>query len=208
MNILLYGPSGTGKTEFAKYLSKRLKRKIVIKSSGDLLSKWVGGTEANISELFRKTENDNGILFIDETDSLLRSREKSQNSWEITQVNELLVRMENFKGIFISATNRIEDIDPAVIRRFNLKIEFDYLSLSCIRDLYEIYFYEIVGDRFRDDILLGLEKLKNITPGDFKTVYQKLFFITKEDITVEMVITLFKEEINAKNLFLNKRVRF
>ena len=54
MNVLLFGPPGTGKTEFVKYLGKTLDRKVLVVKGSDLLSKWVGESEQNIASAFRR----------------------------------------------------------------------------------------------------------------------------------------------------------
>jgi len=69
-------------------------------------------------------EREKAILFLDEADSFLRNREFANRSWEVTQVNEMLVQMENFNGIFIAATNLITNFDMAAFRRFDMKIRF------------------------------------------------------------------------------------
>ena len=103
--ICLYGAPGTGKTAFAHYVAKKLDKPLLKKQASDILSKWVGEAEKNISAMFDEAETDDMVLLIDEVDSFLLDRGTSQNSWEITQVNELLVQMESFKGVFIASTN-------------------------------------------------------------------------------------------------------
>ncbi len=205
MNILMYGPPGTGKTEFARYLSRRLDRKLIIKSPSDLLSKWVGGTEQQIAEAFKNAEKDNGILFIDETDSIVRSRDKAEHSWESTHVNELLMRMENFHGIFISATNRFSDLDQAVIRRFNIKIGFDYLKTEGVNELFNVYFNEMCDLSVNNDKIM---QLKHLTPADFKVVYQKLYFMDRKTINTDMIIDMLKSEEHLKEGFIKKKIGF
>ncbi len=68
------------------------------------------------------------MLLLDEADSFLRSRKDAQQSWEITQVNELLTQMESFSGIFICSTNLVTTMDEASLRRFDYKIRFNYLK--------------------------------------------------------------------------------
>ena len=64
--------SGTGKTEFVKYLGKALDRKELVVKGRDLLSKYVGESEQNIANAFRQAEVENAILFFDEVDGLLQ----------------------------------------------------------------------------------------------------------------------------------------
>ena len=101
---------------------------IICKRVSDLQSKWVGESEQNIKQAFAEAEAEEAILIIDEADSLLFSRERAQQSWEISFTNEFLTQMERFKGILICTTNRLKDIDHASIRRFNYKIGFNYLK--------------------------------------------------------------------------------
>ena len=128
MNILLFGPPGTGKTEFVKYLGRELDRKVMVVKGSDLLSKWVGESEQNIAAAFRRAEAEHAILFFDEVDGLLQDRARARQSWQVTQVNELLQQMENFDGIMIAATNFSKNLDPATMRRFTFKLEFGYLD--------------------------------------------------------------------------------
>ncbi len=92
------------------------------------MSPYIGVTEQLIREAFEQAEREHAILFIDEADSFLFTRENAGRSWELSQVNELLTNMENFNGMFIAATNFKEIIDSAALRRFSIKIKFDYLS--------------------------------------------------------------------------------
>ena len=103
--ILLHGPPGTGKTQFARYVATRLERDLMVKTASELQSMWIGEAEKNIARAFREAERDGAILFIDEADSFLFSRESAHRMWEVSQVNEFLCQMENFKGILICATD-------------------------------------------------------------------------------------------------------
>ena len=87
MNILLYGPSGTGKTEFAKHLASVLDKDLLVKRGSDLLDMYVGGTEKNIRDAFRQAEAEKAILFIDEFEGLIGARETALRRWEVSQVN-------------------------------------------------------------------------------------------------------------------------
>ena len=74
LRILLYGESGTGKTEFARYIAETLGRPLLIKRASDILSPWVGISEQQVAEIFREAEETRSILLLDEADSFFSSR--------------------------------------------------------------------------------------------------------------------------------------
>ena len=173
MNILLWGPPGTGKTEFVKHLGKTLNSRVVVKMGSDLLSCWVGETEKNIKRAFDEAEADNAILFLDEIDGIVQDRSGAQRSWEVTQVNELLSRMENFKGVMVGATNFMDNLDAAIMRRFTFKLQFDYLEADGKRAFFERMFKTRLGDAEAR----RLAAIPNLAPGDFRTVRQSLYYL-------------------------------
>lgn len=176
MNLLLSGPPGTGKTEFVKYLGKQLVVPVMTKMASDIFSKWVGDTEKNIAAAFDEAEDSRAILFFDEIDGLLQNRERAHRNWEVTQVNELLHRMENFSGVMIGATNFIRNLDPATARRFTFKLEFDYLDDGGKYVFFERMFHTTLKLEESE----RLATIKNLTPGDFRTARQSLFYLGKE----------------------------
>ncbi|TLY57110.1 MAG: AAA family ATPase, partial [Gammaproteobacteria bacterium] len=105
-SVLLYGPPGTGKTQFTEHLAGELTLPLVSKSASALLSKWLGESEKNIAGAFEEAAAEDAILFLDEGDSFLRSRELAHHSWEVTVTNELLQRVERFDGIVVVAISR------------------------------------------------------------------------------------------------------
>lgn len=173
MNLLLSGPPGTGKTEFVKYLGKTLSVPVVTKMGSDILSMWVGGTEKNIASAFEEAESSRAILFFDEIDGLLQNRERAQRTWEMTQVNELLHRMENFKGVMIGATNFLKNLDPATARRFTFKLVFDYLDDAGKR----LFFERMFHSELTNAEAARLAAIPNLAPGDFRTARQSLFYL-------------------------------
>ena len=193
MNILMHGAPGTGKTEFVKYLGKELDRKVLVMKGSDILSKWVGGTEENIAAAFRRAESEHAILFFDEIDGLVNNRENAHASWEVSQVNELLQQMENFDGVMIAATNFNKNLDPAIMRRFTFKLEFDYLTDEGKR----IFFERMFNSKLTDEEFSELKALRNLSPGDFRTVRQENFYLADEQSNMDRIEAL-REECKAK----------
>ena len=189
MNILLSGPPGSGKTEFVKHLGEVLKTKVIVKTGSNLLSMWVGGTEKNIANAFTEAENDRAILFFDEVDGLMQARERAQRSWEVTQVNEILQRMESFAGVFIAATNFLQNLDPASIRRFTFKLAFDYLD----HDGKMEFFHKMFKTELTPEETNELDAIAHLVPGDFRTVRQSLFYLGATATNADRLAALRRE---------------
>ena len=193
MNLLLFGPPGTGKTEFVKHLGKTLDRKVLVVKGSDLLSKWVGESEQNIASAFRRAEAEHAILFFDEVDGLVQSRDNAQASWQVTQVNELLQQMENFDGVMVAATNFCKNLDPAIMRRFTFKLEFDYLDDDGKKIFFERFFSTVVNEEENK----ALKEILNLAPGDFRTVRQEHFYLDEAQTNLDRIAAL-KEECALK----------
>jgi len=174
-SMLLYGPPGTGKTQFTEHLAGELGLPLVSKSAAALLSKWLGESEKNIAAAFEEAAAEDAILFFDEGDSFLRSRERARQSWEVTQTNELLQHMERFDGIVIVATNLFGDLDAAALRRFTFKIEFRELDAEQRWNMFAAEAglagrSEAIDPATRERWENRLLLMPLLTPGDFATV--------------------------------------
>ncbi len=121
--FLLYGPPGTGKTLLAKAVAKESEANFISIKSSDLLSKWYGESEQQISRLFQRARQVAPcVIFIDEIDSLVPARGSSGNEPQVTSrvVNTILAEMDGMEElasvVLVGATNRPTLIDPALLR--------------------------------------------------------------------------------------------
>ncbi|MXP40379.1 CDC48 family AAA ATPase [Altererythrobacter soli] len=121
--FLLYGPPGTGKTLLAKAVAKEAEANFISMKSSDLLSKWYGESEQQISRMFaRARQVAPCVIFIDEIDSLVPARGSSGNEPQVTArvVNTILAEMDGMEElnsiVVIGATNRPALVDPALLR--------------------------------------------------------------------------------------------
>lgn len=120
--VLLHGPPGTGKTFFARAAAGQFAKRFLEVRASDLVSQYVGETEKNIAAAFAYARTVAPcILFFDEVDGLARNRAHARNDWEVSRVNALLTEMDGISKddrapIVIAATNRPDDLDPAVLR--------------------------------------------------------------------------------------------
>lgn len=168
--LCLYGPPGTGKTAYGRWLAEHLGMPLLAYRASDLMSKWVGGSEKNIAAAFQRAERENALLLIDEVDSFLQDRAHARQSWEATMVNEMLTQMETFSGLFIASTNLMDGLDPAALRRFDLKVRFGYLAAAQAAQLLGRYCINLALPQPSADDLARLRQLVNLTPGDFAAV--------------------------------------
>lgn len=174
--LCLYGPPGTGKTAYGRWLAEQLDMPLLVKRASDLMSPYVGENEQNIAEAFRVASRDGALLLIDEVDSFLRDREGASRSWEATLVNEMLTQMEAFEGVFVASTNLMAGLDQAALRRFDLKVKFDYLQARQAGALLRRY-AEQLGFATPDDLeRLATVHLQYVTPGDFAAVMRQQRF--------------------------------
>lgn len=174
--LLFHGPPGTGKTAFAQFLADLLDRPLLVKRASDLLSKYVGETEQNLCAMFEEADRDDALLMLDEADSFLQDRRQAMRAWEVTQVNELLVQMESFSGLFITATNWVDALDAAAMRRFGLIVAFEALNE---RQRQNLFWHTLGQDEAPDNqeawtINTRLRQLTAVTAGDFAAAVQRV----------------------------------
>ena len=127
--VLLFGPSGTGKTMAAEIIANELNVDVYKIDLSTVVSKYIGETEKNLNRLFSEAETSNAILFFDEADALFGKRSEVKDAhdrYANIEINYLLQRMEEFQGLAILATNQRKNIDDAFFRRMHFAVEFPF----------------------------------------------------------------------------------
>lgn len=173
--ICLYGPPGTGKTAYGRWLAQQLDMPLLIKRASDLLGMYVGENEKNIARAFKEARDKNAILMIDEVDSFLAERAGANRNWEVSMVNEILTQMETFDGIFIASTNRMDGLDQAVLRRFDLKAGFAYLDQKQVLSMLRRSCRKL-SLKWSSAMQASVASLQWLTPGDFAAVERQARF--------------------------------
>ncbi|DBA82674.1 TPA: hypothetical protein ACH3X1_006917 [Trebouxia sp. C0004] len=134
--VLFEGPPGTGKTTSARVIASQASVPLVYVPLEAVASKWYGESERLLSEVFKAAETLPGcIIFLDEVDSLATSRNSEMHEATRRLLGVLLRHLDGFetnkRSVVIAATNRKEDLDPALLSRFNTSVQFGLPDEIC-----------------------------------------------------------------------------
>lgn len=166
--IIFTGPPGTGKTHLARIIARESKAAFYLVSGPSIVSKWVGDSEETLRRIFDSAAKEKrAIVFFDEIDSIAERRTDESHEASKRLVAQLLTLLDGFDQkssnvVVIAATNRIEDVDEALLRpgRFDWEIPF---GMPTIADRFEIL---VVGARKHKTLgHLPLEEIASLTDG-------------------------------------------
>lgn len=219
--MLLYGPPGCGKTFIAQKFAQEIKYNFVEVKPSDLASIYVHGTQEKIGTLFRDAEESAPtIIFIDEVDAVLPSREGDLSQSYASEVNEFLAQMTEChkRGIFvIAATNRPEKIDPAVLRtgRMDKVVYLPPPDVSARKAMFELHLKDRpVGNDLNIDRLAELTEYYVASDISFM-VNEASRSALKERTTISQLHlesaiennqpSISRRQLNAYETFMNKR---
>ena len=133
ISALFAGESGTGKTMAAEIIASELRLNLYRIDLSAVVSKYIGETEKNLRRLFDAAEDGGAILFFDEADALFGKRSEVKDShdrYANIEINYLLQRMEQYRGLAILATNMKSALDQAFMRRLRFIVNFPVPSPS------------------------------------------------------------------------------
>lgn len=142
--VLFYGPPGTGKTTMARIIAGEVKAGLIYVPVESIMTKWYGESERNLAEIFKQAARlGDSLIFLDEIDSLATSRDSNIHEATRRVLSVLLREIDGFevgkKTMVIGATNRKDDLDPALLSRFDTQIEFDLPNSGERKDIFATY---------------------------------------------------------------------
>jgi proteasome regulatory subunit len=195
--ILLHGPPGSGKTLIAKAVASRAKATFIRMSGSELVQKFVGEGARLVRDVFQMAaEKSPSIIFIDEIDAVggHRTHDGTTGSAEVNRTMiQLLAELDGFEERgdvkIIAATNRIDLLDPALLRpgRFDRIIEIPMPDDKGRMDIFKIYTSKMSLDKDVD-----FNKLVSMTDGlsgaDIKAIVTEtgMFVIRRRGKTIKM----------------------
>lgn len=177
--VIFYGPPGTGKTLLAKAVANETSATFLRVVGSELIQKYLGDGPKLVRELFRVAdENSPSIVFIDEIDAVGTKRYDSGSGGEREiqrTMLELLNQLDGFDSRgevkVIMATNRIESLDPALLRpgRIDRKIEFPLPDIKTKRRIFGIHTSKMtLGDDV--DLETFIQAKDNLSGADIKAI--------------------------------------
>lgn len=204
---LLYGVPGTGKTLLAKAVANESEANFISVKGPELLSKWVGDSEAGVREVFRKARQAAPtVIFFDEIDSIASSRGGNDGDSGVTKrvVNQLLTEMDGMEELedvaVIAATNRPDILDAGLMRpgRFDRHIKVDVPNEEGRLAIFKVHTKDMP---IADDV--DLEKLAKETEGyvgaDIESVCREAAMLTlRNDIDSKEVTNKYFQEALEK----------
>lgn len=215
--LLLYGPSGCGKTLASYVIAGELEKMMVVINLGAIVSSRLGETSKNLSKVFKRATHEDLIIFFDEFDSLGKIRDYDQDHGEMKRIVNTILQLFDYlpqSSIVIAATNQINMIDEALLRRFDLNIKFHLPTEERINELIEL---TLKNGLFKFDKPKLIKQIVKETVGLSYYAIQKslitaikrsLFKIPKNTIPISAKIdtAIWKELILKEKKSLNKTI--
>lgn len=206
VSVILAGPPGTGKTMAVHALSTELGLELYKVDLSQLVDKYIGETEKRLEDIFKKAESSNMILFFDEADAIMGKRSETKDAhdkYANTEIAYILQRIEEYDGIVILATNYLQNIDPAFMRRIKYVVNFDIPDIETRKNIWMSSFAPQVP--LANDIDFDyLAESFELSGGNIKNIVLNATFLAAADGgKVEMkhiMRAVFKENTKDKRI--------
>ena len=212
--ILIYGPPGTGKTLLARAVANESEANFISIKGPELISMWAGESEKGIRKIFEKARQASPtVIFFDEIDSIA-GRRGSESGSKVTErmVNQLLSEMDGLEEmndvVVIAATNRPDNLDPALLRPGR----FDRIVMAQIPDelaresIFKVHTSPMPLSKDVDIKKLA-EETKGYTGSDIESVCREAGMLTlREDLSAkEITMKKFDEALKKVNPSITER---
>jgi transitional endoplasmic reticulum ATPase len=203
--VLLYGPPGTGKTMLAKAVANESESNFISIKGPELLSKWVGESERGVREVFRKARQASPtIIFFDELDSITPIRGGHGDS-HVTErvISQILTELDGLEElkevVVIGATNRLDMVDPALLRpgRFDKLLNVPVPDLEARKEILKIHLQNkpLAKDVSADQLA---EKTEGYSGADLAALCNTAsMLVIKEHISKSKTIEKAKEKLKG-----------
>ncbi len=202
--VLLHGPPGTGKTLLAKAVANESEANFISIKGPEVLSKWVGESEKAVREVFRKARQAAPtIIFFDELDSITPVRGTGFGGSQVTErvISQILTELDGLEElkdvVVIAATNRLDIVDPALLRpgRFDKLLKVPIPDLEARKEILKIHLEKKpLADDVKIDVLA--EKTAGYSGADLAALANTTsMLVIKEHITGSKTLEKAKEKI-------------
>jgi hypothetical protein len=189
MPVLIDGVAGTGKSAFGRYVAHQMGYQSKVYRYSDLTSRWLSESEKAVDKMFADARKHNFAIIMDEVETMFSDREMATHDYQKTLTNAFLTHLDTHDLPVFCSTNHKRDIDPAILRRFVFKLEFEALTPELAAKAFTRFFNMPAPA----DVL----QLANLTPGDFDVVLQKASVLRIKDDPSWFVAAL-EEELSHK----------
>ena len=194
---LLYGESGTGKTELGRYIAFKLGLPFFYVSFVSMIDSYMGSTAKNIHKIFEFCNSIPCVLMLDEFDCVATHRSSggskgADGELERTTISIMqeLDRLPNHVTL-IAATNRLDMVDEALMRRFSIKHEIKNMTTVELNEMMEQYLYATDTQKYVPEDTLAELATTYMNPGQImpeliRTIGKNIFEEKKDEITAQI----------------------